>query len=227
MYPNKIIYDDDLRIEILKKQGISSYKIKKDTFYVLYSVYNDITIGDLIHADISNINNDKSIIKWSKKNNTFNKKTIYAIQHQKNEYIYDNNCLFLKIVDFEKFPNISFKENYKTIVLDLRNNTGGSIKTMSIILSMFLEKNVVLELLDLNTFEIKNYIIHASKKIKFKNMLIIMDKTTYSSPEIFSKLISTQNNVDILGKSFGKDCIYEETFKDSKNIILEKKYLIL
>jgi len=67
MYPNKIIYDDDLRIEILKKQGISSYKIKKDTFYVLYSVYNDITIGDLIHADISNINNDKSIIKWSKK----------------------------------------------------------------------------------------------------------------------------------------------------------------
>jgi len=92
---------------------------------------------------------------------------------------------------------------------------------------MFLEKNVVLELLDLNTFEIKNYIIHASKKIKFKNMLIIMDKTTYSSPEIFSKLISTQNNVDILGKSFGKDCIYEETFKDSKNIILEKKYLIL
>ena len=49
-----------------------------------------------------------------------------------------------------------------------------------------------------------------------------MDKTTYSSPEIFSKLISTQNNVDILGKSFGKDCIYEETFKDSKNIILEK-----
>lgn len=227
MYPNKIIYDNDLRIEILKKQGVYSYKIKKDIFYVLYSVYDNINIGDLIHSDISNININKSIIKWNNKNNTFNEKIIYDIKDQKNEYICDNDCLFIKIVDFDKFPIISFKETYKTIVLDLRNNTDDSISSMTKVLSMFLKKNVIFELFDLNTFNKKKLVIRANKKIKFKNMLVIVDKTTYSSPEIFSKLIATQDNVYILGESFGKDCIYEETFKDSKKIILKKRYLIL
>lgn len=226
MYPDKIIYDYDLRIEILKRQGISAYKIDEDRFYVLYSIYENINIGDIIYTNSSKINKNSSDIRWGS-GDTIQKKTICNIEIKKNEFVVDNNCFFSRIVDFGGFNLDKFEGMYKVVVIDLRDNTGGLVTDMIECLSIFLEKDVKLELLNLTTMDIENYILQANNKIRYESLIIIIDRTTYSSSEIFYKLLSKQRNVAIWGQSFGKDCIYEKTFQDETRFVLEKKYLVL
>lgn len=227
MFPDKIYYDYDLKIEILKRQGISAYKIEENRFYVIYSIYSDINIGDYIIDNLSEINVKGSLVTVCCEDRII-KKNIYNVDIEKNEYIDKFDCLMLKLVNFEEFKINKLKDNkYKIIVLDLRANTGGLITDMLNCLSFFLHDDTNLQLLNLNTVEVENYTIKAKKRIGYEKMIIIIDRRTYSSSEIFYKLLSKQHDVEVLGESFGKDCIYKQVYKDNSKIILEKKYLVL
>lgn len=226
MFPDKIRYDYDMRIEILKRQGISAYKVEESRFYVIYSIYSDINIGDYIITNLSEFDMNESFITVCCEGKII-KKYIYNIEVEKNEYIYKFDCLMLKLVNFEDFKDNKFQGNYKVVVLDLRANTGGLITDMLNCLSLFLHDEANLQLLNLDTFEVENYTIRATKRIEYKKMIIIIDRRTYSSSEIFYKLLSKQHDVEVLGESFGKDCIYKQVYKDDSKIILKKKYLVL
>ncbi|MFA6662542.1 MAG: hypothetical protein WCS56_05870, partial [Bacilli bacterium] len=65
MYPDVIIYKKNLKIERLKTQGLSTYEVNTDQLYVLYSIYLDIKLGDIIYLNLSEIKINWSMIYWS------------------------------------------------------------------------------------------------------------------------------------------------------------------
>lgn len=228
MYPDKIIYKYNVYIEILKKQGISTYLIEKNRFYVLYSVFKDIPLGTIIIGDLSSIDEKCSDIYWYDCGKLKNKKIKNRLSSI-NTYIIKNNSINIKISSFEdEFLSklMILSKSYKNVVIDVRDNTGGALDIMFKYASIFLKRPYELELFDVEVKEIIRIKIIDNLKIKGK-LVILTDNTTYSSAEIFVKILKQGEGVKVIGESFGKNVIYKEVYRDEKSFILQKKFLLL
>ncbi|MFV0503205.1 MAG: S41 family peptidase [Lachnospirales bacterium] len=208
LYPDVINCKYDVRVNILKMQGISTFKLDDGGFYVLYSVYEDLFVGDIIISLSSDINHNSSIIRWHS-SGVLKRKEIFQLEPVENRNFSGKNLLFSSIVDFKEFSlNQITERNFEKIFIDLRMNTGGNINHMLKIVSLFIPDDTCIQVLNLDSLNIEHMKVVSNKKIFYKELIIIRDRITYSSPEIFCKFFEKQKNVKIIGEYFGKNCIY-------------------
>lgn len=99
-----------------------------------------------------------------------------------------------------------FKENkIETIVIDLRDNTGGYLSSVQNILSLFVEKDTVLFGMQEKTGPVQNYVSLSDENYTFKNGFILVNDQTASASEVMAGALSELLDYKLVGKTtYGK-----------------------
>lgn len=124
----------------------------------------------------------------------------------------NDNVLSDVSIDFEKELQLLNNANVKSIVLDMRNNSGGSIEAAIKILSNFISKQPVFQSFQKNIG--LTGIETVQKNVTWKkNVVIIVNELTKGAAEIIVYALKSHKIGIIIGnKTFGKDT--EEVFFD-------------
>lgn len=100
------------------------------------------------------------------------------------------------------------KEGIDALIIDLRNNSGGRLDTVSNIIDMFLEKGTVMFELRKNDKVTKQY-----AKTKEKNSIktaVLVNSLTASASEVLASALKEQNGAILVGvKTYGKGTAQE------------------
>lgn len=121
-----------------------------------------------------------------------------------------NGELFVKIGIFNKYTTENLMQlrdkfdNVENIVIDLRGNAGGSLKTAIEAADLFLDAGIIVSTKGRDEKEV---FYNADEKEIFKgaNILILVDKQTASSAEMFAKTLEEQGRAKIEGgQTYGK-----------------------
>lgn len=125
----------------------------------------------------------------------------------------NKDVVYLRISNFSKYSkNIIFSKleelkNHKNIIIDLRDNLGGSLSSAYEIADLFLEKRKIIayEKTRIKLFS-SRILSKNNKKLEYDNIYIIQNKNSASSSEVLiSALKYNLDNITIVGeKSFGK-----------------------
>ena len=131
------------------------------------------------------------------------------------------NVGYIKIETFSNTTSIqvkkaidSFEKDVKSVVIDLRNNTGGYLYSAYTIADLFLEKGkVIYQLKDRNGI-IEKYKAENGVERKFNKIAVITNGGSASASEILALALKESANAKIVGtKSYGKG-----TVQDTKNL---------
>ncbi len=111
--------------------------------------------------------------------------------------------------DFEKAIKEINKKNYKTLIVDLRNNPGGSLSSVVKLADAFLEAGIVVGTKARDAKENKVY--HSTDTLlipKNKKVVVIVNKGSASASEIFSGAIKDRGRGTVVGSTtFGKGLV--------------------
>lgn len=131
----------------------------------------------------------------------------------------DNSTGCITIPNFSgTSKNIFYKnkdniKKCKTLIIDLRNNTGGIVSDAKDLAQLFLDKNDIIYSSKTKNSK-KTYISTTSKEINNKQIIILQNEMTASASEIFiTALKENLDNIKIIGTtSYGKGIGQEEHF---------------
>lgn len=109
--------------------------------------------------------------------------------------------------------NIENMQNCDTLIIDLRDNTGGIVNDAKAIAELFLDKDQIIYSIKTKNGQ-KSYISNTEKKINPEKIIILQNKYTASASEIFIMALKENlDNVEIVGTtSYGKGVGQEEHF---------------
>ncbi|MDQ7083451.1 MAG: S41 family peptidase [Sulfurovum sp.] len=114
-----------------------------------------------------------------------------------------------------------------SIILDLRNNTGGLLEESIKLVDLFIEKGIILYEKD----RFKTYTYHAHKKTIFPNipLVILVNSLSASASEIVAGSLQLHQRAILIGtKTFGKSAIQDVIPIDKDEVIklTVSKYLL-
>ncbi len=118
------------------------------------------------------------------------------------------------------------KENIDSLIIDVRNNTGGHLKEASKIISLFLSKSNVIYQLQKGDEKVKYY--SNGKENKKYPLVILANKNTASASEVLILSLKENLKAKIVGeKTYGKGTVQEliELSNGDKYKITTKKWL--
>lgn len=148
--------------------------------------------------------------------------------NQVSHYALDDTTYYIRILGFTPDTGVEFKKALneiketvnKSLVIDLRGNSGGVINSSNEILDYLLPECSTSYIIDRNGYIDSYY--SDKNQIRFKNILILVDENSASSAELLALgLKKYLNNVVIIGKpTFGKG-VGQNVYEDKK-----KKYMI-
>ncbi|PCF51803.1 S41 family peptidase [Staphylococcus delphini] len=194
-----------------------------DKIHLLNSNSIDSNI-DYSGSIITRINSSKNIfteLTRSKINNITIYHEKYGNQHFKipkfnlktnrvNFYIKTiGKCTYIKCESFKNIINLDSLSRYvhNIIILDLRSNMGGTIKSAINFLSYFISNDVNMFYLK-NTKETYNVKSIKKSKIKFNQLIIYYNNKTLSTAELVIKVLASNFDVFLIGeKTGGKDIV--------------------
>ncbi|MDQ7086242.1 MAG: S41 family peptidase [Sulfurovum sp.] len=145
-----------------------------------------------------------------------------------------DNILYIKIRFFDITVVSSIRRILKThdkrphsIILDLRNNTGGLLEESIKLVDLFIEKGIILYEKD----RFKTYTYHAHKKTIFPNipLVILVNSLSASASEIVAGSLQLHQRAILIGtKTFGKSAIQDVIPIDKDEVIklTVSKYLL-
>ncbi len=140
---------------------------------------------------------------------------------------YDESIAIVKIGSFTKHTAEEFKEVYKeikekgskSIILDLRNNTGGVVETAKEVAEMFLDKNSVIYKVESN--DGKKDIKSGTKKEITLDTVIIVNETTALGSEILASALRDNLGFKVIGqKTFGYGMLRKQFVLSDESYIL-------
>lgn len=149
----------------------------------------------------------------------------------KGYYIFDHNCGYIKYQEFDvqntevfhEFIQEARNKNIDTLILDLRNNTGGRIECANILLSYLCKDNELYYYEDKSKHRlIANRLDHYSYYM-FESIFILVDERTMSSAELTTLVLkSNLDNVTIFGtRTYGKGTISRcLSFSDGSQLMI-------
>ena len=135
-------------------------------------------------------------------------KDIYNIDNKKIGYIYLEVFALNTNEQFLKALNELEKENIDSLIIDLRNNTGGHLASAEELTSIFLDNTHVIYQIQSKEETTKYY----SKSDKGKNypIAILVNENSASASEIFAIAMQEEYKAIIVGKkTFGKGTVQE------------------
>lgn len=114
----------------------------------------------------------------------------------------------------------SFDKNIDSIVLDLRNNTGGYLDAAYKVSELFVKKGKIVYQLKNKEGQITKFEAKSGPYRHFNNIAIIINETTASASEILALALKESANAKIVGvKSFGKGTVQETSKLTSGSMV--------
>ncbi len=167
---------------------------------------------------IKGSNKDSFVIKYLRNNKeytvTINKKIVSIDSVETEEY---DNVGYIKIETFsattsnqvkEKIEN--FSDKVKSIVIDLRNNTGGYLNAAYEISDLFIEKGKIIYQLKDRENKVFSYPAKNNALRKFDKIVIIINEYSASASEVVTLALKENLNATVVGtKSYGKGTVQE------------------
>ena len=138
-----------------------------------------------------------------------------------------DNVGYIKIDTFSatiesQLTNIldDFSSNINSLVIDLRDNTGGYLDTAYKVSDLFLEKGkVVYQLKDRNG-KITKYKANNDVYRKFNKIVVLINENSASASEILTLALKESQGAKVVGvKSFGKGTVQETGVLESGSMI--------
>ena len=120
----------------------------------------------------------------------------------------------IKIVSFSSNTYMQFLNNYKnlenegidSLIIDLRDNSGGYLSAASSIASHFVEKDAVLY--KKTNGKVTDVTVNEKERTIKKPVVLLINERTASSAEVFASCLRDNLNVDIVGvTSYGKGTV--------------------
>ena len=107
---------------------------------------------------------------------------------------------------FKKELNKLEKEKIDSLIIDLRDNTGGYLSSATEIASMFLPKNKIIY--QLSSKGIKEPILDETKEKRTYPIVVLINETSASASEILTSALKESYKATIVGvKSYGKGTV--------------------
>lgn len=104
----------------------------------------------------------------------------------------------------------SFDSGIKSLVIDLRDNTGGYLSSAFDTSSMFLDKGSIVYQIKDRKSKVSKYKSEEKMYRKFDNIAIIVNNATASASEVFTLALKDNLGAKVVGvKSFGKGTVQE------------------
>lgn len=126
----------------------------------------------------------------------------------------DDNIGYIYVMEFEDVTAQQFETAYKNLlkqgmkglVIDIRDNPGGLLTTVSDMLDLFLDKGTIVYTID--KYEHKQTVNASKGKVEIIPMTVIVNGNSASASEIFSGALQDYKLATILGtQSFGKGIV--------------------
>ena len=100
------------------------------------------------------------------------------------------------------------KEKIDSLIIDLRDNSGGHLDTVTNMIDLFLGKNDIMYQLKKNDKTTKKYA--TGKRIKDYSVVILVNANSASASEIFASALQEQYKATLIGeKTFGKGTVQQ------------------
>jgi len=124
---------------------------------------------------------------------------------------FNDTTVLVRLTNFSTYTEKFIKNNfpllneYRNLILDLRDNPGGDINVMASISDLFLPRGSIIATDKMRLFN-KVYRARSSKTLEFDNIIILQNKNTASASEnMIAALSENLDNVTLIGeKTFGK-----------------------
>lgn len=155
---------------------------------------------------------------------TVNKKHVYINSVKSEEY---DNVGYISISTFSatteeqvKKELDNFDKNISSVIIDLRNNTGGYLNAAYDVSELFLKKGkVIYQLKDRNN-KITKFTAKSGEYRHFNDIVVIINGSTASASEILSLALKESANAKIVGtKSYGKGTVQETSKLKSGSMV--------
>ena len=206
---NQVFSDSPAMKAGLKKGDVL---IKLDDVYLKDKEFNYMS------NTIKNGDKDKytlTYIRDGKEYSTTLIRSSVTIDSVKSE-VYDN-VGYIQIETFSATTNElvkkhldSFDNGIKSLVIDLRDNTGGYLSSAFDTSSMFLNKGSIVYQIKDRKSKISKYKSEEKTYRKFDNIAIIVNNATASASEVFTLALKDNLGAKVVGvKSFGKGTVQE------------------
>ncbi len=151
-----------------------------------------------------------------------------------NYQMLDNNIGYISVDIFALNTDAQFKEaldalesqNMKSLIIDLRSNTGGHLSTVENMLSMMMDKKHIVYQLQSKEGTVKKY--STGTQDKNYRIVILQNGVSASASEIMSASLKENLNAYIIGtNSFGKGTVQTivDELKDFTYKVTTKKWL--
>jgi carboxyl-terminal processing protease len=115
---------------------------------------------------------------------------------------------------FKKLLTEFEKKGFDSLIIDVRDNTGGHLTSVENIISLFLNKNKVIYQID-DKGSISKYYSTGNKNVKYK-IAVLINGISASASEMLAGTLSEQCNAILVGeKTFGKGTVQELRQADS------------
>lgn len=165
-------------------------------------------INEFSNIKLTLLRDDKELQVETKKE----KITLRSVYYE----MLENDIGYIKVSLFANNTQDQFKEaleklekdNMKGLIIDLRDNTGGHLKTVRDMLSLFLDSSHIIYQTETKT-ETLNFYSKGNTDKKYK-IVILQNESSASASEIMSSALKEQLNAYIIGKkSYGKGTVQQ------------------
>lgn len=192
--------------DIIKKIDDKSFEntnIKELTNYISNSEKKEYDV-------VVSRNNEEISLKVTKENVTIKSVSSKIIEKENRKigYIYISIFSNTTPSQFKKALTDLEKENIDSLIIDVRENTGGHLTTAVSLLSNLLDRSKVIYQIEKNNKKVKYY----SNGYKTKNypIVVIQNKNSASASEILSAALKESYGATIVGEtSYGKGTVQE------------------
>lgn len=113
-----------------------------------------------------------------------------------------------------------FDKNIKSLVIDLRDNTGGYLDSANGVSDIFIEKGKVIYQIKERDGKLKEYKANSGVYRKFNKIVVLINSNSASASEILALALKESANATIVGtKSYGKGTVQETGMLSSGSMI--------
>lgn len=181
---------------------------------------NDMDLKNVSTSDfvkkVSETDEIKLTVTRGSKELTFDMKKEFITLKSVSSEMLKNNVGYIKVDLFANNTQSQFKEaleslekqNMKSLIIDLRDNTGGHLNTVKEMLSLFLDSSHVIYQTQSKTETLKFY--SNGNENKSYKIVVLQNEASASASEIMASALRDNLNAYIIGKtSYGKGTVQQ------------------
>lgn len=202
---NKYVYTDTL-------DELFSNELKQDINKKYLTYFDDVVIS-IVTKEIRNLNTDKYTYLYLPTEYADYKSRTKDKSESNTYFQIDDSTIYVRLTNFSDYTTTYMKDIkdeikiYDNLILDLRDNYGGTVKCLNFISDMFLSKGDIISTdISRGIFKSKPTKSKKNPVFDFNQIVILQNENSASSSEgLITALNDNLDSVTLMGtKSYGK-----------------------